>query len=361
MSIERATELVQVPWDASGSKVVAKELLKPTRTSTDDEQLLERAYVLLASEALDKLQSVTDVPPHIKLYIKLLSDDYEQYSKPGFKLVPDSHELVALSSEQRQEIIAEIREQTKTTPLFPAVEAAWRVSSNIVDIVEGRVDFLQLLLPDFLLPRFHEWANDRTELGPFFAALSKNRPELKVLEIGSGFGGTTTRAINGFKSESGKGYSTYTWTDINPFFLKTAEQRFAATENIDFRPLDIGKNPTEQGFENGTYDLILASNVLHAVPNITETLEYTRSLLKPDGVLFLQEMCPPGRYLDFIVALHPVWWIGVEDSRPNGARISVEEWESRLLKAGFTGLDTLVLDNQPPWYYNANIITRPAN
>ncbi|KAH7312659.1 S-adenosyl-L-methionine-dependent methyltransferase [Stachybotrys elegans] len=360
MSFERASELIEVPWKPEAPKVAANELMKPTRTSTADEELLERMYVLSASEALDKLKTVTDVPPHIKLYIKLLSDDYEKYSKPGFELVPDAHELVTLTSEGRQKAIAEIRESTKNTPLFPAIEAAWRVSSNIVDIAEGRLDFLKLLLPDLLLPRFHEWANDRTELGPLFSTLAKSKPGLKVLEIGSGFGGTTTRALKGFKSEEGKGYDSYTWTDINPMFVKTAEQRFAANEAMDFRLLDIGKDPKEQGFEEGAYDLILASNVLHAVPRLDDTLEYTRKLLKPDGVLFLQEMCPPGKYLDFIVALHPVWWIGVQDARPNGARISVDEWETRLRKAGFSGIDALVLDNRPPWYYNANMLTRPS-
>ncbi|KFA77853.1 hypothetical protein S40288_09766 [Stachybotrys chartarum IBT 40288] len=183
------------------------------------------------------------------------------------------------------------------------------------------------------------------------------------LEIGGGFGGTTTRAINGFRSEAGKGYSSYTWTDIHPLFIKTAGQRFGTAESFDFRSLDIGKNPAEQGFENGTYDVILELTILkpdlHAVPDLGKTLEYTKALLKPDGVLFLQEMCPPGRYLDFIVVnaprpdltdtcyplsrpSTPSGGLALRTPAPNGARVSVEEWESRLLKAGFTKHHSLI-------------------
>lgn len=80
-------------------KVVAYILMQFTRTSPDDEELLERMYVLAMSKVLDKLESVNQVPPHIKLYTKLLYDDHQRYSKPGCVLVPDSHELVTLSSE----------------------------------------------------------------------------------------------------------------------------------------------------------------------------------------------------------------------------------------------------------------------
>lgn len=56
--------------------------------------------------------------------------------------------------------------------------------------------------------------------------------------------------------------------------------------------LDITKDPIEQGFEAKSYDLIIASNVLHATPIIHDTLVNVRKLLAPRGYLFLQELCP---------------------------------------------------------------------
>jgi len=85
---------------------------------------------------------------------------------------------------------------------------------------------------------------------------------LRVLEIGAGTGGTTTSMLSGLKSEFGERlYSKYSFTDISAGFFVAAKERFKDHQNIEFSVLDISKDPLEQGFEEGSYDLILASNV----------------------------------------------------------------------------------------------------
>ena len=43
----------------------------------------------------------------------------------------------------------------------------------------------------------------------------------------------------------------------------------------------IEEDPVTQGFEEGGYDMIVASNVLHATRSIGKTLQNARKLLKP--------------------------------------------------------------------------------
>ncbi|RDA86109.1 hypothetical protein CP532_1175 [Ophiocordyceps camponoti-leonardi (nom. inval.)] len=91
-------------------------------------------------------------------------------------------------------------------------------------------------------------------------------PKQRVLEIGAGTGGTTAQVVEHVMC------STYTFTDISAAFFPAAKERFKKHENFIYKTLDITKDPTIQGFEPESYDLIIAANVLHATPSLHETL-----------------------------------------------------------------------------------------
>ncbi|KAK2037419.1 KR-domain-containing protein, partial [Colletotrichum somersetense] len=170
-----------------------------------------------------------------------------------------------------------------------------------------------------------------------------------------------TRSLDGLTSETGERlYSSYTFTDISTLFFEPARERFKEYEAIEFRKLDISLDPRDQGFEPESYDLILASNVLHATPDLVQTLRHCRMLLKPDGYLYLQELSQPGKFIQFIVGLFPGWWLGDDDGRPGGPCVPPMEWDRRLRQAGFDGVHTVAYDNEPPYYYTANMLARPA-
>ncbi|CCF47710.1 hypothetical protein CH063_15988, partial [Colletotrichum higginsianum] len=46
---------------------------------------------------------------------------------------------------------------------------------------------------------------------------------------------------------------------------------------INFKKLDIETDPVEQSFEAGSYDLIIACQVLHATKNMETTMRASRS------------------------------------------------------------------------------------
>lgn len=89
--------------------------------------------------------------------------------------------------------------------------------------------------------------------------------------------------------------SSYTYTDVSVgFFEKAAELFTAYKDRMTFKVLDVEKSPSTQGYETGTYDVIIASNVLHATTSMQRTLEHTRQLLKPGGYLMLLEITNNG-------------------------------------------------------------------
>lgn len=64
-------------------------------------------------------------------------------------------------------------------------------------------------------------------------------------------------------------------------------KRFSAYSNIEYLPFDMSKDPSEQGFGDRKYDLILATNVIHAAKSLNESLRNVRSSLTPNGRLLL--------------------------------------------------------------------------
>ena len=123
---------------------------------------------------------------------------------------------------------------------------------------------------------------------------------------------------------------------------------------MTFKVLDVEKAPTAQGYEPYSYDIIVASNVLHATGSLQKTLDHTRQLLKPGGYLMLLEITnnDPIRCSTIMGGL-PGWWLGVNDGRKYAPTATPGEWHSTLRKAGFGGIDAITpkIDG-PAWPFS---------
>ena len=56
----------------------------------------------------------------------------------------------------------------------------------------------------------------------------------------------------------------------------------------------------------------------------------------------------------------PGWWLGDSDERAEEPYVSPARWDQELHKAGFGGLNTCCLDQDPPYQINANIVAKHA-
>jgi hypothetical protein len=149
------------------------------------------------------------------------------------------------------------------------------------------------------------------------------------------------------------------YTDISSGFFLAAKERFKNYQGIDFKVLDISKDPVEQGFKSGSYDLIIAANVLHATPSLRTTLSHVHTLLDPRGRLYLQEMSPVMRCINLIMGILPGWWLGEAEGRSNEPYLSPQQWDTELRNVNFGGTEAVIYDAKQPYQFNANIIARP--
>ncbi|KAH7043968.1 polyketide synthase [Macrophomina phaseolina] len=169
--------------------------------------------------------------------------------------------------------------------------------------------------------------------------LTHRYPRMNVLEIGGGTGGSTRIIL----PRLGQNFSTYTFTDVSAGFFEVAEERFKEfADRMIFKTLDMEKDITEQGFQEGHYDMILASNVLHVGADLDATMSNVRRLLKPGGWLINMETVTfyPCLRNGFAMAGLSGWWIGADTGRPWGPTIDIAEWDKVYKRTGFSGVDT---------------------
>lgn len=337
------------------------KLIKPSRNAKTELGLLERLFVLCAVEAKKKMVGVTPSQAHFARFLAWLDKQVERFGLPNYPLVENSATLLHLDSKTREQLIEGCLEKIQSVRARPIGIAVWRSYKHLVDIIEGRTDFLELLLQDNILQEIYDWMNDLQDITSLFSLLGNTRPQMKILEVGAGTGGLTSKILQSLRSEYGERlYLSYTFTDVSSGFFVQAQDRFKHYDSIEYKVLDISQDPIKQGFRESEYDMIVASNVLHATPILVKTLSNCRKLLQPNGRLFLQELSPIAKATNFVFGLFSGWWLGTVDGRVDEPFVDPEEWDARLREAGFDGTSSVTLDGEKPYNMNANIIAQSA-
>lgn len=107
---------------------------------------------------------------------------------------------------------------------------------------------------------------------------------------------------------------------------------------MTFGVLDVSRDPRAQGYDDGSFDMIVALDVVHATPSIPATLGHLRRLLRPDGVLFLLESVRARRWDSLVDGLAEGWWYHDDPERRGAPFVSIARWEALLAGAGFASV-----------------------
>jgi malonyl CoA-acyl carrier protein transacylase/SAM-dependent methyltransferase len=221
------------------------------------------------------------------------------------------------------------------------LEYVERCGGQLVEVLTGRKNPLDTLFPggstETADAMYRGWAASRYFNGVARAAVEsvvRTTPataSLRVLEIGAGTGGTTASVLPALPQDR----TTYWFTDVSEFFFGRAERMFESYPFVRHGLLDIERSPAEQGYGAGQFDIVVASNVLHATRNLEETLANTASLLGPGGVLILLETTQHPTWFDVTTGLIEGWQQFDDEIRRDNPLVSADRWCAALLDAGF--------------------------
>jgi NADPH:quinone reductase-like Zn-dependent oxidoreductase/NADP-dependent 3-hydroxy acid dehydrogenase YdfG/SAM-dependent methyltransferase len=232
------------------------------------------------------------------------------------------------------------------------ISVAANCGPHLADILRGSADPLQLLFPGGSTELAEALYRDSPEAKAFnqllreaVSRVASSMPAagmLRVLEVGGGTGGTTAWVAPSLPADR----TRYVFTDIGHSMVTRAREKFAAYSFMEFQTFDLEHEPAAQGLGNERFDVILASNVIHATSDLRQTLRRLHELLVPGGVLLMLEVVGPERWVDITFGLTEGWWLFTDCAeRRDYPLLSQQRWLEVLKDAG---LEAAVIGGEDP-------------
>ncbi|MDI1312863.1 type I polyketide synthase [Prosthecobacter sp.] len=217
------------------------------------------------------------------------------------------------------------------------------VSAELGPILRGEKEAVQVLFggvhSDVLDQFYGDGLFSSTWLSAIASAVeeaARHLPEgrgLRILEIGAGTGGLASQLLPLIE----RGLHTYVFSDVSAGFFPGAKQKLAAFPEVEYQIFDLEKRGTEQELEAESFDIILGSNVVHAVSDVRSALRNIRDLLTPGGTLMFVDVATPHLWLNAVFGLTSGWWLFTDrDLRPHHPLLHRPQWEKVLHEAGFS-------------------------
>ncbi|KAF7595519.1 hypothetical protein BBP40_005855 [Aspergillus hancockii] len=292
-------------------------------------------------------EEVKSCSPHMQTFYEYMERTYDLVAKGQLahqSAFPDI-DWLNTTPEFEDELLARVAKSSTDGAVM------YQHGINLVEIFRGTVPPLQALMENNLLHNFYAdgvgCSESFSHSVEYIRLLAHKNPNMRILEIGAGTGGSTLPILEKLGGHNGTSplFSNYTFTDISSgFFEKAREKLKCWTPFMTYARLNIEEDPLSQGFSEDSYDLIIATNVLHATRFMGDTLANVHKLLKPTGKLVLNEITNSLLRVHMIVGSLEGWWLGAADSRKWGPTLTEDEWHDVLKRSGFTGLDIAMRD-----------------
>ncbi|RMZ86788.1 hypothetical protein DV736_g5986, partial [Chaetothyriales sp. CBS 134916] len=215
------------------------------------------------------------------------------------------------------------------------------VGENLADVLCGKTDGIKLIFGSEkgreLVSRFYrDWIMNRIfykQMENFIQCIANSLPisgvPLKILELGAGTGGTTTWLVQ-LLTELNHPIE-YTFTDLSPSLVAAARKRFGKYMFMKFRTHNIEEQPIKDLLN--TQHIVIATNAIHATPNLVTSLTNIKKALLPNGVLMMLEMIEPLCWTDMIFGMFKGWW-SFNDGRTH-ALTPQNRWKNDLHASGY--------------------------
>lgn len=315
-------------------------------------QLQQAGWFSRDSESLAQMQQRSGLLP---LYQRWIDKSLEELAERGFLQLEG--DTCRVADPQPLALDALWREWDEQKPAWlqqPCLKAEVLLGEatlrQLPQILDGRIAATDILFPDASMSRV-EGIYKHNPLSDFFnevmldALLECVRGRLeqapqtpiRILEIGAGTGGTSARAfekLRPWQSQIGE----YCYTDVSQAFLMHARQTFGPqTPYLSYQLLDVDKPLAEQGLSIGSYDLVIATNVLHATPDLRRALKNAKAALKHNGLILINEIARNGLFTHLTFGLLKGWWLYDDQPLrlPGGPALAPRQWKQMLESEGY--------------------------
>ncbi|KAF4985576.1 hypothetical protein FDECE_16463 [Fusarium decemcellulare] len=330
---QKQNSALHIDWERDAdffSGYSASQTMPLCDTVVDHQLVLARAAALHIRACINNMSSKdeTVAPPslsghRLQLYKWMEAYNYSQASRILLEDVSMTSAIDILSSLPKLGVVGELLSQ---------------IGPNLIAILSGTLDPIPLLLDAGRLDQI--WGSIETmrkmqaHVRGYLSSYAIKKPRMSVLEIGASTSNTTDTIIQAFQ---GRNLRSYDLTDASLPTLKQVKRLFEQRDVVNFKSLDINKDPVSQGFVAGDYDVVVINNALHIANSLDEVVKKARQLLVPGGALIILGMTDVSPAYGLISGMIESTWSGIRaDQLPLP---SPAEWKQILTENGFSGLE----------------------
>ena len=317
------------------------EILLPASQDTNKDAATiadyEKAAIIYMVKALFNLDPAKEMTmaPHLVHYVSWMRRRVE-LTHSDFK---------GQSSAEIDHLLNEVANKGADGQLLSAI------GKNLGGILDGSVSPESILTKDDLLS---EHRTNGLGLKSANHAMTKwldlqahKRPGMQYLEIAAGQGAISSSVLQTLGAKNTPRFSQYLFTDNDPDCLEAGKKTLKAWQDrVQFRKLDINAHPSNQGFEEGSIDVLLAGNVLHEVHDISAALAHCHWLLRAGGKLIFTEITETLDHVGLFMGARPSWWLA-NDGRVGQPLVKENEWRKHIAE-NFNGPDLVARDEKDP-------------
>jgi acyl transferase domain-containing protein/NADPH:quinone reductase-like Zn-dependent oxidoreductase/SAM-dependent methyltransferase len=360
----------KIEWapDLSLAQPQALEEFKRQQSNSSDEVdrdlviRLRRVCVYYCRDAIQGLTSkdIAHLQPHHVKFHRWMQNQLDLAALRH--LAPDSDTWISDGPQEREREVALAATQSVEG------EMACHLGPHLLSMLRGDRAPLEVMMEGRLLYRYYAEA---IRMGPSLVQLAAllrqvvhKNPRARILEIGAGTGGATRHMLKALGSTESGGPLAALWhfTDVSSGFFEAARTEFAVwSEILEFDKLDIEKDPAVQGFQLGSYDIVVACEVLHATKSMARTMANVRSLMKPSATLLLMETTQGTVDKEFTFGLLPGWWLSEEPERQTSPSLTLPFLDRVLKGTGFSGIELDIPDCNRHDLYTISVIMSRAS
>ena len=295
---------------------------------------ITQALAKVSSEQLDRTK------PHFEKYYSWMEHQIDRYhSKDLIHGRPEWSDY--MRNTKFQESLFD-----RIADADPEGKLLVEIGRRIPKILTGEIDALAVLFNESLANDFYQYlaTNDPNyrKLERYLGLLSHKDSSLRILEIGAGTGGTTAPVLHYLTHHEGlnsvaRKFVHYTFTDISPAFFEEARERFKDyTDCMTFSVLNIENDPLIQGYQEATYDVIIAANVRiirchYAASFLTKIRTLPGSSCYCEPKAYIAEYTQASQIVSSLMPNHVV----VNDFCREGKLILMELSNPTILRTGF--------------------------
>ena len=278
-------------WQPAIEFCNVKDLLLPGLVAPKVKQALEAVTTLCILQFLD---AVEDLKPrsseqqpgivgHLVKHVAWLQEQRNLALAGSFRHLPDAVGWPNLDRVSRKLLLEQAKLRldsynNHSASITGNLTISLAEPETAKAVLLGQQHPLQVCLEGERLSEFYNYLNQLLDFKNFIALSGHSNSNLRVLEIGAGTGSTTELLLQQLVTSSGiPMYSEFVFTDVSAGFFAKARERLRKWNSVEYKVLDITRDPADQDFTLGQFDLIVASNASLSLPSSAVKSHQTHS------------------------------------------------------------------------------------